>query len=69
LGRKEIEMPFAPIDQKRQLTASDIPGPDSQLPTHEPPLAGAIRGPETCLAASTDFSPKAEILKPTPERT
>lgn len=28
-----------------------------------------MRDPETCLAASTDFSPKPEILKPTPYRS
>jgi hypothetical protein len=27
-----------------------------------------MRDPKTCLAASTGFSPKAEILKATPKR-
>jgi len=44
-----------------------LPSAECQPSTHDRPCAGLMRSPDSRRAASTAFSPEAEILKATPK--
>jgi hypothetical protein len=45
-----------------------LPSAECQPSTHDRPCAGLMRSPDSRRAASTAFSPEAEILKATPKK-